>query len=318
MIRIKDPEKSLAFYRDVLGMTHVDTYHFDKWDFSLYFMQSLPAGETYNLEPGSPEAHKYLWSTPGVTLELTHNHGSEKDDSYSPHVGNQENDGFGHLAVSVEDLNASCDRLEEKGVAFRKRPSEGRMSGIAFIYDPDGYFVEVVPRKVGAAPGAGEFLLAQTMLRVKDPEKTVPFYEKHFGMTLVRAADYGDFSNFFMATLPEELKSKAPDPRSAEAKSFIMDELYPRAIPVLELTHNHGTESQPEFKHRNGNVEPHRGFGHIGYLVDDVYAASEAMEAAGVEFHKRPDEGGMKGLAFALDPDGYWIEIIKRGQEGKF
>jgi hypothetical protein len=33
---------------------------------------------------------------------------------------------------------------------------------------------------------------------------------------------------------------------------------------------------------------------------------------------KKPDEGGMKGLAFAKDPDGYWIEIIKRGQEGKF
>ena len=37
------------------------------------------------------------------------------------------------------------------------------------------------------------------------------------------------------------------------------------------------------------------------------------MHAAGVEFHKTPDGGAMKGLAFAKDPDGYLIEIIKRG-----
>lgn len=37
------------------------------------------------------------------------------------------------------------------------------------------------------------------------------------------------------------------------------------------------------------------------------------MEKKGVQFQKKPDAGGMKGLAFAKDPDGYWIEIIKRG-----
>ena len=54
------------------------------------------------------------------------------------------------------------------------------------------------------------------------------------------------------------------------------------------------------------------GASHIGFLVDDVYAKSEAMLAAGVDFKKKPDEGSMKGLAFAKDPDGYWIEIVKR------
>jgi hypothetical protein len=72
-IRVKDPEKSLQFYRDVMGLTLVDKYDFEQFAFSLYFLQSLPADEVYTLTPGSPEAHKYLWSTPGVTLELTHN-----------------------------------------------------------------------------------------------------------------------------------------------------------------------------------------------------------------------------------------------------
>ena len=96
---------------------------------------------------------------------------------------------------------------------------------------------------------------------------------------------------------------------------YIKSKLYPQSTCVLELTHNHGSELDKNFAHNNGNVEPTRGFGHIGYLVDDVYAFCEELEKAGVKFHKKPDEGGMKGLAFALDPDGYWVEIIKRGME---
>jgi lactoylglutathione lyase len=46
-----------------------------------------------------------------------------------------------------------------------------------------------------------------------------------------------------------------------------------------------------------------------------VYAACAELETAGVLFRKRPDEGRMKGLAFVLDPDGYWIEIIRRSAE---
>jgi lactoylglutathione lyase len=65
----------------------------------------------------------------------------------------------------------------------------------------------------------------------------------------------------------------------------------------------------------NGNVEPHRGFGHIAVMTPDVYAASAELEAGGVRFQKRPDEGRMKGIAFALDPDGYWIEIVSRSPE---
>ena len=53
----------------------------------------------------------------------------------------------------------------------------------------------------------------------------------------------------------------------------------------------------------------HRGFSHIAFNCDDVYAATEKLLAKGINFQKKPDEGSMKSLAFALDPDGYWIEL---------
>ena len=68
---MKDPKKSLQFYQDHLGLTLIDKYKFEKYDFSLYFLASLKPGETYDLTPGTKEAHAYLWDCDRVTLELT-------------------------------------------------------------------------------------------------------------------------------------------------------------------------------------------------------------------------------------------------------
>jgi lactoylglutathione lyase len=284
---------------------------------------ALRAGASAPHEPGSDAAHAALWSNPGVTLELTHNWGTESQPEFAHHAGNAERDGFGHIAFAVADLDAACARLDAAGVRFKKRPAEGRMRSIAFVYDPDGYWVEIVERAPRVAPGAPDsaleapyFTFAQTMLRVKDPKPSLEFYTRRLGMTLLRATHADTFSIYFLATLPQG--SVVPDPSSPEAREFVKAELYPRRVPILELTHNHGTEADAAFAHFNGNEEGRRGFGHVGFLVADVYATTAELQAHGVAFHKLPDAGAMKGLAFAKDPDGYLVELIKRGQDGKF
>jgi len=57
---------------------------------------------------------------------------------------------------------------------------------------------------------------------------------------------------------------QAPDPKSEEASPFVK-KLF---NPVLELTHNHGTETQDDFAHKTGNEPEAKGFGHIGFLVE--------------------------------------------------
>jgi lactoylglutathione lyase len=296
MLRIKDPEKSLAFYRDQLGMTLIDTMDFPQYKFSLYFLTTLPAGgEEYKLTPGTQEAHDYLWNMEGVALELTHNHGTETDGAQAYHAGNQEGDGFGHIAVNVDDVYATTDKLLAAGYAFKKKPDEGRMKGLAFVYDPDGYWVEIVKRGVNHGI-KNEMNFSQTMLRVKDPAKSIPFY-RSLGMKVLNEKHFDDFSLYFLAS-------------SSVDESVPCNEQFQ---PVLELTHNHGTETDPDFKHYSGNEEGRQGFGHVGFLVDDVYQACDAIRPAGYGFRKEPDGGSMRGLAFAYDPDGYSVEIIKRG-----
>ena len=146
-----------------------------------------------------------------------------------------------------------------------------------------------------------DFVLNQTMLRIKDPGKSVPFYQDVLGMTLIDKFDFPDmsFSLYFMGYPTEAIPE---DP--AERAKWLFEQ-----PALLELTHNYGTENDDEFTYHNGNDDP-RGFGHIGVSVPNVYEACERFEEMDVEFVKRPDDGNMKGLAFIKDPDGYWIEIL--------
>jgi len=160
-------------------------------------------------------------------------------------------------------------------------------------------------RCTAGAEATSNFILSQTMLRVRDPQKSLAFYGEVLGMKLLSHFDFPDmkFSLYFMGYVPPE-DGPLPEEKAARAEFTF------RHRGAIELTHNYGTESDPGFQgYHNGNTDP-RGFGHIGITVPDVYAACARFEELRVEFIKRPDEGKMKGLAFIRDPDGYWIEIL--------
>ncbi|MEO0871838.1 MAG: VOC family protein, partial [Pseudomonadota bacterium] len=63
------------------------------------------------------------------------------------HDGNEEPQGFGHIALDVPDLAAAVAHFDAHGVEYQKRPEEGTMKHIAFIKDPDGYWDEILSAK---------------------------------------------------------------------------------------------------------------------------------------------------------------------------
>ncbi|MEM6582140.1 MAG: lactoylglutathione lyase [Pseudomonadota bacterium] len=160
--------------------------------------------------------------------------------------------------------------------------------------------------EVVSPEGTERYVFNQTMLRIADPKKSLDFYCGVLGMTLVKRLDFPEmqFSLYFLGYVRADDADNMPDdPVERAAYAFGQK-------AMLELTHNWGSEANPDFEgYHSGNEEP-RGFGHIGISVPDVYAACERFEQQNVPFVKAPDDGVMKGLAFIKDPDGYWIEIL--------
>lgn len=124
MIRVTDLDRSVAFYRDVLGMQEVRRETFTEGEFTLVFMG-------YGNAPNE------------TLIELTYNWG---DNSYTHGTG------YGHLALEVGDIYAACERLDSLGVNITRKPGPmtwpvdetGHRENIAFIEDPDGYQIELV------------------------------------------------------------------------------------------------------------------------------------------------------------------------------
>ena len=121
MIRVRDLEKSLKFYKDLLGMKVLRQRDYPSGKFTLAFVG-------------------YGDETDNTVIELTHNW--EQAEPYS--LGTA----FGHLAIGVPDVYKACDRLAAAGVKI-PRPAGPMAHGgsvIAFIEDPDGYRIELIER----------------------------------------------------------------------------------------------------------------------------------------------------------------------------
>ena len=118
MIRVGDLERSLHFYCEVLGMRLLRRKDYPSGRFTLAFVGY-----------GSEDAH--------TVIELTHNWDT---------AGYDLGTGFGHLALGVEDIYATCTDLRTRGARIVREPGPMKHGGseIAFIEDPDGYRIELI------------------------------------------------------------------------------------------------------------------------------------------------------------------------------
>ncbi|MBL0420604.1 lactoylglutathione lyase [Ramlibacter sp. AW1] len=141
MLRVKDPRVALDFYTRVLGMRVLRKLDFPEMKFSLYFLARLADESAVPDDTGERTA--WTFRQQGI-LELTHNWGTEDDPGFRYHDGNAQPQGFGHICFSVPDLAAAVRWFDENEVPFVKRPEQGKMKDVAFIRDPDGYWIEIV------------------------------------------------------------------------------------------------------------------------------------------------------------------------------
>ena len=120
MVRVRDLDASLRFYRDALGLVETRRHDHPQGRFTLVYLAA-----PQNLD---------------VEIELTWNY---DDEDY----GGARN--FGHLAFAVDDVYAACARLQAHGVAINRPPRDGRM---AFVRSPDAISIELLQAGAPLAP----------------------------------------------------------------------------------------------------------------------------------------------------------------------
>ena len=118
MVRVTDIDQSLRFYCDGLGFKEIRRSENEKGRYTLIFLS--PSG-----------------TEDAGTIELTFNWDPEV------YTGGRN---FGHLAIGVDDIYATCKHLQNLGVTINRPPREGRM---AFVRSPDNVSVEILQQ--GAA-----------------------------------------------------------------------------------------------------------------------------------------------------------------------
>ena len=119
MLRVGDLEKSIAFYTELLDMQLLRRNDYPEGRFTLAFLG-------------------YGTEAENTVLELTHNWDTESYDHGSA---------YGHIAVGVEDVYAACEKIRAGGGKVIREPGP-MMHGstvLAFVEDPDGYKIELLP-----------------------------------------------------------------------------------------------------------------------------------------------------------------------------
>ncbi|WP_319419836.1 lactoylglutathione lyase [Pleurocapsa sp. FMAR1] len=118
MLRVGDLDKSIKFYCDILGMKLLRRKDYPGGEFTLAFVG-------------------YGEEKDNTVIELTYNWGVEEYD-----LGK----GYGHIALGVDDIYGTCDRIKAQGGKVSREPGPMKHGStvIAFVEDPDGYKIELI------------------------------------------------------------------------------------------------------------------------------------------------------------------------------
>lgn len=125
MLRVGDLDKSIEFYTQVMGMTLLRKNENTEYKYTLAFLG-------------------YGDESQGAVIELTYNWGVAEYEK-----GNA----FGHIAIGVDDIYATCDIIKASGGTVTREPGpvKGGTTHIAFVKDPDGYMIELIQNKQATA-----------------------------------------------------------------------------------------------------------------------------------------------------------------------
>lgn len=294
-LRIKDPKVSIDFYVKNFGMKLINEFSFPSMKFTIYML---------GFE--NDDNKKLNWAARSGVLELCHNWGTENDDNFKINNGNgSENRGFGHICFSVDNISQVESDLLNKGVSFKKKLSDGRQKDIAFCLDPDGYWIELIENginKIDNKTDSKSYKFNHSMIRVKDPEKSLKFYCDILGFKLLKQKKFDDakFTLYFLGY--DHSDQEITDISDREG--------------IIELTHNWGTESDPNFKgYHNGNSTENgaiQGFGHtcISCSNPSKFCQELLEKYPDLDWSLKFNQGNIKSIGFIRDPDGYSIEII--------
>lgn len=121
MLRVGDLDRSIAFYTEFLGMQLLRRRDFPDGRFTLAFLGYGPEADN-------------------TVLELTHNWDTARYDLGSA---------YGHIAIGVEDVHATCAQIKAKGgkVVREPGPMKHGTTLLAFVEDPDGYRIELLTER---------------------------------------------------------------------------------------------------------------------------------------------------------------------------
>ena len=122
MVRVTDLEASLRFYRDALGLNVLRTHEHPQGRFTLVYLAAQ----------GDEDAQVFFNDTAATEI----------------YTGGRN---FGHLAYAVDDIYATCEKLQSHGVTILRPPRDGRM---AFVRSPDNISVELLQKGAALAPKA--------------------------------------------------------------------------------------------------------------------------------------------------------------------